>query len=39
MRHDISTNLMKIGVGEQTIFRYSLRNLRGCYVYITDGRG
>jgi hypothetical protein len=30
---------VKLGTGSQTIFRsFSLRNLRGCNVNITDGR-
>jgi hypothetical protein len=33
----IST-FMKIGTGVQAILRFSLRNLRGCNVGITDGR-
>jgi hypothetical protein len=33
------THFMKIGTGVQAILRFSFRNLRGCNVGITDGRG
>jgi hypothetical protein len=31
-------SLMKIGLGFQAVLRFSLRNLRGCNVGITDVR-
>jgi hypothetical protein len=31
-------SLMKIDAGVQAILRFSLRNLRGCNVGITDGK-
>jgi hypothetical protein len=37
--HDIYIlSFMKIGTGVQAILRLRLRNLRGCFVGITDGR-
>jgi hypothetical protein len=43
MWHDTSiyniTSFMKIGAGIQAVLKFCLRNLRGCNVGITDGKG